>query len=50
MTPKCARAVATQRSKAGAQEAHEAIRPTHVEYTPDNLSSKLSEDEAKLTA
>ncbi len=40
--------VATQRSKAGAQEAHEAIRPTHVEYTPDNLSSKLSEDEAKL--
>jgi DNA topoisomerase-1 len=40
--------VATQRSKAGAQEAHEAIRPTHVEYTPGNLSSKLSEDEAKL--
>jgi len=40
--------VAIQRSKATAQEAHEAIRPTHVEYTPDNLSSKLSEDEAKL--
>jgi DNA topoisomerase-1 len=40
--------VATQRNKAGAQEAHEAIRPTHVEYTPDNLSSKLSQDEAKL--
>jgi len=40
--------VTTQRSKAGAQEAHEAIRPTHVENTPDSLSSKLSKDEAKL--
>ncbi len=40
--------VATQRSKAGAQEAHEAIRPTHVENTPDNLSVRLSQEEAKL--
>ncbi|WP_347276483.1 type IA DNA topoisomerase [Chroococcidiopsis sp [FACHB-1243]] len=40
--------VATQRSKIGAQEAHEAIRPTHVENTPDLLSSKLSQEEAKL--
>lgn len=40
--------VATQRSKAGAQEAHEAIRPTHVNNTPDSLSAKLSEEEAKL--
>ena len=40
--------VATQKSKAGAQEAHEAIRPTHVENTPDSLGAKLSEDEAKL--
>ena len=40
--------VTTQRSKAGAQEAHEAIRPTHIENSPDSLSVKLSEDEAKL--
>lgn len=40
--------VATQRSKVGAQEAHEAIRPTHVENTPDSLGAKLSEEEAKL--
>jgi len=40
--------VATQKSKAGAQEAHEAIRPTHVENIPDSLSGKLGEEEAKL--
>jgi DNA topoisomerase-1 len=40
--------VAVQKSKAGAQEAHEAIRPTHVENTPDSLSAKLSQEEAKL--
>lgn len=40
--------VATQKSSSGAQEAHEAIRPTHVDNTPDSLRAKLSEDEAKL--
>ena len=40
--------VTAQKSKAGAQEAHEAIRPTHVEYTPDSLSSKLNDEQAKL--
>lgn len=40
--------VATQRSRAGAQEAHEAIRPTYVDNTPDSLSSKLSQEEAQL--
>ncbi len=40
--------VATQKSKAGAQEAHEAIRPTHVGNTPDSLGGKLGQEEAKL--
>lgn len=40
--------VATQKSKAGAQEAHEAIRPTHVEYTPQSLESQLSAEELRL--
>lgn len=40
--------VATQKSSSGAQEAHEAIRPTHVNNTPDSLRVKLGEDEAKL--
>ncbi|MBW4639397.1 MAG: type I DNA topoisomerase [Gloeocapsa sp. UFS-A4-WI-NPMV-4B04] len=40
--------VATQKSSSGAQEAHEAIRPTHVNNTPDSLRAKLAEDEAKL--
>ena len=41
-------AVAKQKSKAGAQEAHEAIRPTHVNNTPDSLGVKLSEEEFRL--
>jgi DNA topoisomerase-1 len=40
--------VATQKSSSSAQEAHEAIRPTHVDNTPDSLRAKLGEDEAKL--
>ncbi|MBV8884510.1 MAG: type I DNA topoisomerase [Chroococcidiopsidaceae cyanobacterium CP_BM_RX_35] len=40
--------VATQRSKAGAQEAHEAIRPTDVDNLPDSLTSKISQEEVKL--
>ena len=35
------------RSK-GAQEAHEAIRPTEVRHTPESLSSVLSADQMKL--
>jgi DNA topoisomerase-1 len=31
-----------------AQEAHEAIRPTSVERTPDSLKGKLDEDQLKL--
>ncbi|MGL1166855.1 DNA topoisomerase, partial [Vibrio parahaemolyticus] len=30
------------------QEAHEAIRPTHVERTPDSIRRYLSDDQAKL--
>jgi DNA topoisomerase-1 len=32
----------------GAQEAHEAIRPTHPEATPDKLGSKLESDQLRL--
>ena len=36
------------KSKASAQEAHEAIRPTDVNRTPDALASRLQPDELKL--
>jgi DNA topoisomerase-1 len=36
------------RSKKGAQDAHEAIRPTDVNRTPDSLAHKLGPDELKL--
>lgn len=36
------------RSKAGAQEAHECIRPTHVELTPEEARSHLTPDLYKL--
>ncbi len=32
----------------GAQEAHEAIRPTSLERTPDSLKAHLQDDELKL--
>lgn len=32
----------------GAQEAHEAIRPTNIDFTPDKMISYLSKDEFKL--
>ncbi len=32
----------------GAQEAHEAIRPTHLANTPDKVRGVLSQDEARL--
>jgi len=36
------------KGKKGAQDAHEAIRPTDVNRTPESLSSKLGPDELKL--
>jgi DNA topoisomerase-1 len=36
------------RGKKGAQDAHEAIRPTAVERTPDSLRGELSEEQFKL--
>ncbi|NMC71101.1 MAG: type I DNA topoisomerase [Myxococcales bacterium] len=35
-------------SRAGAQDAHEAIRPTDVELTPEKVSRHLTPDQAKL--
>ncbi len=35
-------------SKKGAQEAHEAIRPTDVRRTPESVATHLSRDEARL--
>ncbi len=35
-------------SKKGAQEAHEAVRPTDVTYTPERVKSSLSADQYKL--
>jgi len=36
------------KSKKGAQDAHEAIRPTSVHHTPDKVAKYLAEDELKL--
>jgi DNA topoisomerase-1 len=36
------------RSKKGAQDAHEAIRPTDVARTPESLASYLNNDELRL--
>jgi DNA topoisomerase I len=36
------------RTKKGAQDAHEAIRPTAVTHTPEEMAAYLSEDELKL--
>jgi DNA topoisomerase-1 len=36
------------RSKKGAQDAHEAIRPTSVARTPESIAKYLQEDELKL--
>ena len=35
-------------ARAGAQEAHECIRPTHVEMAPDSLKSVLTDEQFKL--
>ena len=37
-----------QAKLATAQEAHEAIRPTSLEYTPDSIAGSLSKDQAAL--
>ncbi|MBQ4248418.1 MAG: type I DNA topoisomerase [Clostridia bacterium] len=36
------------KAKSGAQDAHEAIRPTYVELTPEKLKDSLSKDDYKL--
>ena len=36
------------KTKAGAQDAHEAIRPTHVELDPEQIQSSLSKDQYRL--
>jgi DNA topoisomerase-1 len=36
------------KGKNAAQDAHEAIRPTNVEYTPDSIRQYLSEEQYKL--
>ncbi len=36
------------RSRSGAQEAHEAVRPTDVTHTPDHVAPFLDPDELKL--
>ena len=36
------------KGKKDAQDAHEAIRPTHVEYTPEFLAPYLSDEQARL--
>ncbi|MBR4125322.1 MAG: type I DNA topoisomerase [Victivallales bacterium] len=36
------------RSGKGAQEAHEAIRPTNVAYTPDSIANALAPEQLKL--
>ncbi len=36
------------KSKSNAQDAHEAIRPTNVEFTPEKVKKSLSSDQFKL--
>ena len=36
------------KTKADSQDAHEAIRPTHIELTPDIVKTSLSNDQYKL--
>ena len=38
----------SSRTKKNTQDAHEAVRPTHVKYHPDQIKSYLSKDEYKL--
>ena len=36
------------KTKSGAQDAHEAIRPTHVDLDPDRIQSSLTKEQYKL--
>ena len=36
------------KTKAGAQDAHEAIRPTHIDYVPDEIRASLTKDQYNL--
>jgi len=36
------------KAKKSAQDAHEAIRPTYMEYNPDRLGKKLTRDQMRL--
>ena len=36
------------KTKSGAQDAHEAIRPTHVELDPDRIASSLTKEQYRL--
>ena len=36
------------KTKSGAQDAHEAIRPTHVEYDPERIRGSLTAEQYKL--
>ena len=36
------------KTKSEAQDAHEAIRPSHIELTPESIKNSLSQDEYKL--
>ena len=36
------------KTKSGAQDAHEAIRPTHVELEPDRIASSLTKEQYRL--
>ncbi|GAC1359496.1 MAG: hypothetical protein NVSMB3_07040 [Acidobacteriaceae bacterium] len=38
----------TYKSKKDAQDAHEAIRPTHVQFTPDEIKKYLSDEQYRL--
>ena len=38
----------TFKTKSGAQDAHEAIRPTHVELDPDQIRGSLTQDQYRL--
>ncbi len=38
----------TYKTKSGAQDAHEAIRPTHVELDPEKIQSSLTKEQYRL--
>ena len=44
----CPAAPRTYRTKAGAQDAHEAIRPSDVELTPERVKKDLTNDQYRL--